>query len=78
MKYEIMLKILFELLAKKCVKASYLAEKYEVSVRSIHRYISSLELAGVPIYTVRGNNGGFALFLVLFILLVIIGAWWAV
>lgn len=61
MKYEIMLKILFELLAKKCVKASYLAEKFEVSVRSIHRYISSLELAGVPIYTVRGNNGGFSI-----------------
>lgn len=61
MKYEIMLRILFELLSKKCVKASYLAEKYEVSVRSIHRYINCLELAGVPIYTVRGNNGGFSI-----------------
>ena len=61
MKYEIMLKILFELMSKKCVKASYLAEKYEVSVRSIHRYISCLEMAGVPIYTIRGNNGGFAI-----------------
>ena len=61
MKYEIMLRILFELLSKKCVKASYLANKYEVSVRSIHRYINCLELAGVPIYTVRGNNGGFAI-----------------
>lgn len=61
MKYEIMLRILFELLSKKCVKASYLANKYEVSVRSIHRYINCLELAGVPIYTIRGNNGGFAI-----------------
>ena len=61
MKYEIMLRILFELMSKKCVKASYLAEKYEVSVRSIHRYINCLELAGVPIYTIRGNNGGFAI-----------------
>lgn len=61
MKYEIMLKILFELLSKKCVKASYLADKFEVSVRSIHRYINCLELAGVPIYTLRGNNGGFAI-----------------
>ncbi len=26
----------------------------------------------------NGNGGGFSLFLVLFILLVIIGAWWAV
>ena len=61
MKYEIMLKILFELMSKKCVKASYLASKYEVSVRSIHRYINCLELAGVPIYTLRGNGGGFAI-----------------
>ena len=61
MKYEIMLKILFELMSKKCVKASYLANKYEVSVRSIHRYINSLELAGVPIYTLRGNGGGFSI-----------------
>ena len=61
MKYEIMLRILFELLSKKCVKASYLANKYEVSVRSIHRYINCLELANVPIYTLRGNNGGFAI-----------------
>ena len=61
MKFEIMVSILLELLAKKCVKASYLAEKYEVSVRSIYRYINSLELAGVPIYTVRGNNGGFSI-----------------
>lgn len=61
MKYEIMLRILFELLSKKCVKASYLANKYEVSTRTIHRYINCLELAGVPIYTVRGNQGGFAI-----------------
>ena len=61
MKFEIMMGILFELLSKKCVKAQHLAYKFEVSVRSIHRYISSLEAAGVPIYTLRGNQGGFAI-----------------
>lgn len=61
MKFEIMIKILFELLAKKCVSASYLAEKYEVSRRSIYRYITALEMAGVPLYTVRGNGGGFSI-----------------
>ncbi|MBE7087781.1 MAG: YafY family transcriptional regulator [Clostridiales bacterium] len=61
MKYEIMIAILFELLSKRCVSASYLAEKYEVSKRSIYRYINSLELAGVPLYTIRGNNGGIAI-----------------
>ena len=61
MKYEIMMGILFDLLAKRFVKATYLAEKYEVSVRSIYRYINALENAGVPLYTLRGNRGGFAI-----------------
>ena len=61
MKFEIMLSILFELLSKKKVKASYLAEKYEVSVRSIYRYLNCLELAGVPLYTTRGLNGGISI-----------------
>ncbi len=61
MKYEIMMGILFDLLAKRTVKASYLAEKYQVSVRSIYRYIMELELAGVPLYTVRGYSGGISI-----------------
>ena len=61
MKFEIMLGVLFELLSKKSVTAKYLAEKYEVSTRSIYRYVSSLEMAGIPLYTIRGNKGGFAI-----------------
>lgn len=61
MKYEIMLKILFELLSKKTVKAPYLAEKFDCSIRSIYRYISCLELAGVPLYTTRGIKGGISI-----------------
>lgn len=61
MKFELMIKILFELLSNKSVKANYLANKYRVSVRSIYRYISELELAGVPVYTNRGREGGFSI-----------------
>ncbi len=61
MKFEIMVKILFELLSKKVVTASYLANKYEISRRTVYRYIESLDFAGVPIYTNRGNGGGFSL-----------------
>ncbi len=61
MKYEIMLSILFELLSKKSVTAKYLSEKYEVSVRSIYRYINCLEMAGIPLYTNRGNGGGISI-----------------
>ncbi len=61
MKYEIMIKILFELLAKKCVSAGDLAEKYEISRRTVYRYIECLEAAGVPLYTRRGKDGGFSI-----------------
>ncbi len=61
MKFEIMLGILFELLSKRKVKASYLSEKYEVSLRSIYRYVEALEYAGVPLYSTRGKNGGISI-----------------
>ncbi|MBQ6921923.1 MAG: YafY family transcriptional regulator [Clostridia bacterium] len=59
MKFERLLDVLFELLSKKSVTAKYLAEKLDVSVRSVYRYIECLEAAGVPLYTTRGQNGGF-------------------
>ncbi len=61
MKFEIMIGILMDLLSKKFVKASYLSEKYNVSIRSIYRYIDQLSYAGIPLYSVRGNRGGFAI-----------------
>ena len=61
MKYELMLRILFELLSKRTVQATYLAQKYEISVRTVYRYIECIEYAGVPIYTKRGNTGGFCI-----------------
>ena len=58
MKFEIMIDILFDLLASRNVKASDLARKYGVCARTIFRYLNCLDGAGVPIYTVRGRNGG--------------------
>lgn len=59
MKHEIMIQILFILLAKDKVSAKSLANRFEVTTRTIYRYIESLSLAGVPIETVRGADGGF-------------------
>ena len=61
MKYEIMLEILFILLGKDKVSASYLAERFEMSRRTIYRYLECIQLAGVPIITSRGKNGGFTI-----------------
>lgn len=51
-------KIMYHLLDKGQATASELAEKFEVSVRTIYRDIDALSEAGIPIYTEAGRNGG--------------------
>lgn len=50
--------ILYLLMAKNGMQVSELAEKTEVSTRTIRRDIDALSAAGVPIYTTRGRSGG--------------------
>jgi predicted DNA-binding transcriptional regulator YafY len=57
MKFVILLDIFFELLAKRKITASYLAQKYELSVRTVYRYVDILSMT-VPIYVKQGRNGG--------------------
>jgi len=42
-------------------KASELAEKLGVSLRTVHRYFEMLEEMGIPVYSERGPYGGFSL-----------------
>lgn len=42
-------------------KASELAEKLGVSLRTVHRYFGMLEEMGIPLYSERGPHGGFSL-----------------
>lgn len=42
-------------------KASELASKLGVSVRTVHRYFSMLDEMGIPVYSERGPYGGFSL-----------------
>lgn len=58
MKYQIMTGILFTLLARRKVSAGELAARYDVSVRSIYRYVDEMTVAGIPIDVARGANGG--------------------
>lgn len=57
MKFAILVSILFDLLAKRKLTAAYLAEKYEISQRTVYRYIDLLSTS-VPVYVKRGRNGG--------------------
>lgn len=50
--------ILFTLLARRKISAGELAAKYDVSVRTIYRYVDELTVAGIPIDVARGANGG--------------------
>ena len=54
-------KIVYYLLDKGQATAPELAEKFEVSVRTIYRDIDSLSEAGIPIYAETGRNGGIRL-----------------
>lgn len=51
-------KIVYYLLDKGKATAPELAEKFEVSVRTIYRDIDALSGAGIPIYAEAGRNGG--------------------
>lgn len=51
-------KIIYYLLDKGQATAPELAEKLEVSVRTIYRDIDALSGAGIPVYAEAGRNGG--------------------
>lgn len=51
-------KIVYHLLDKGQATAPELAEKFEVSVRTIYRDIDALSGAGIPVYAEAGRNGG--------------------
>lgn len=58
MKYQIMVKILMQLLSRRKVTANELADRYEISVRSVYRYVEELAVSGIPINVARGRYGG--------------------
>ena len=57
MKYSILINILFDLLSKRRVTAPYLSERYEISTRTVYRYVEILS-AHLPVQVKRGRDGG--------------------
>ncbi|MCQ1530440.1 helix-turn-helix transcriptional regulator [Lutispora saccharofermentans] len=61
MQIDRMLQIIYILLNRKTITASELAERFEVSQRTIYRDIDALCQAGIPVYTSKGKNGGISI-----------------
>lgn len=61
MKIDRLMGIVTILQQNKFVTAPFLAEKFEVSRRTINRDIEELCQAGIPIVTLQGNGGGISL-----------------
>ncbi|MCL2062251.1 MAG: HTH domain-containing protein [Firmicutes bacterium] len=53
--------ILLDLLIKRKVSRGYLADKYEMSPRTITRYVDTLGKAGIPVISRLGIGGGYYL-----------------
>jgi len=61
MKIDRLIGILSILLQREKVTAPFLAEKFEVSRRTINRDIEDICKAGIPVVTMRGQNGGISI-----------------
>lgn len=61
MKINRVFEILYILLNREKISSKELAEKFEVSVRTIYRDIEVISGAGIPIFMTQGRNGGISL-----------------
>lgn len=56
-----MFEMVYLLLNRERITARELAERFEVSTRTIYRDVELLSSAGIPIYMTKGKNGGVSL-----------------
>ena len=58
MNLSVIVGLLLYLLNHEKTTAQTLAERFEISTRTVYRYLDNLSLWGVPIITMCGKNGG--------------------
>jgi predicted DNA-binding transcriptional regulator YafY len=61
MRIDRMLAITIMLLNRDRISARELAERFEVSVRTVYRDIDAINMAGIPVISYPGNDGGFGI-----------------
>ena len=60
-KIDNMMAILWMLKSGRKITAKQIAEKLEINIRTVYRYIDKLSASGVPIISDTGHNGGYTL-----------------
>jgi predicted DNA-binding transcriptional regulator YafY len=61
MKIDRLLSIIVILLNNDRITARELSKRFEVSIRTIYRDIDAINLAGIPVISLQGNDGGFSI-----------------
>ncbi len=61
MKIDRLLSIIVYLMNHELVSARILAQRFSVTVRTIQRDMEAIELAGIPIVSIQGPNGGYGI-----------------
>ena len=61
MKTDRILEIIIYLINHDNVPASFLAERFHVSVRTIQRDVITISSIGIPVYSTGGKNGGYSI-----------------
>jgi predicted DNA-binding transcriptional regulator YafY len=56
-----MFEIVYIILERGKISARELAERFEVTTRTIYRDVDSLSAAGIPVFMTKGRNGGLSL-----------------
>ena len=59
MKIDRLISIIMILNNKERVTAKELSERFEVSIKTIQRDIETIEMAGIPIVSYKGHEGGY-------------------
>ncbi len=61
MQIDQLFEFVYILIDKKQVTAKEMARRFGVSVHTIYRWVDALGVSGVPIYSLKGRNGGIAI-----------------
>lgn len=61
-KIDLLFGILLSLMNKKNLTAQTLAVEFDISVRTVYRYLSVLDTSGIPVATKSGRGGGVRLY----------------